>query len=1165
MDDSQISVLPADLMAEAHLLRGELEDRSRRMHNQLFSGNISLGSMLRQSGLSGMTPSRYMRRGVGGSSGFSNIWSTNSGAGRDTSSKNVIRRGRQLLDQEGLTCLLVLLFLDEPRLNVSRLHRILKNLSFHNDTLLWIIRALISILFKTNSSKEAHAESSQVSSKQASQSAWLSFGMDAALGCRANVFQVQHSTTKRSAAGTSFGGSVNIHPQAAQLVCQHVMDALIYLSKVFTSHFLPPHVALPADSGLNKDKENSPLGKSKSPKHQSSTSPSVQSFWEVLIRLDQMRLTRKGKGVQRVSTSVSTSASLPPSSADEPATSTSIEESPLGQLMNLLSSSVIRRSPTLTDRLLKLLSSISTAIFPEGSKPPSSRYVGSTWWDSVEGSKIKPQAIVDKSTVLLPNQLRLAVEVLTSKSCSEEGLEDSTRLLVRLSNANQVTKQNIVQLLLSGAQQIGYTVCKHIESLLNEVVEYNRQQALAGGAEPPSGSDFPSAPDLNSLDSDQKPSTSAAAASSASSSRGLIPSRFQEGVMVTIAPPKTKTRTHELQLPSMSLLTTKSSSQQFLLRLLKVIIQLSDKKTPASTPSQGAAAASNQSSGLESAGGQEGADVAAAAGSSADDGASIPSTSQSTTMDMDTSPPNSDPPLCDRLALDKLWDTLGLCLTELANNNDQNAILILQPAVETFFLVHAGQKEATTAKSRRDQQAREDQLSHLNLDEPPPSPATSTTGPIGTTRSDDNLSPETKKFLGFAETHKTVLNQILRQSQTPLSDGPFSVLVDHMKLLDFDVKNRYFKAELQKLDEGIRREDLAVHVRRDHVFEDSYRELFRRTADEWKHRLYIVFEGEEGQDAGGLLREWYMIMSREIFNPNYALFMLTPQDRVTYTINQLSYYNSEHLSYFKFVGRVIAKAIYDNKLLECYFTRSFYKHITGQPVRYTDMEAEDYSFYQGLEFLLNHDIKQLGYDLTFSTEIQELGVTQTRELKPNGTNIVVTEENKKEYVKLVCQLKMTGAIRKQLNAFLEGFYDVIPKYLISIFNEQELELLISGLPTVDIDDLKANAEYHKYTATSLQIVWFWRALRSFDQGERAKFLQFVTGTSKVPLQGFAYLEGMNGTQKFQIHRDDRSTDRLPCAHTCFNQLDLPAYETYDKLKKMLLLVINECSEGFGLA
>jgi len=102
-------------------------------------------------------------------------------------------------------------------------------------------------------------------------------------------------------------------------------------------------------------------------------------------------------------------------------------------------------------------------------------------------------------------------------------------------------------------------------------------------------------------------------------------------------------------------------------------------------------------------------------------------------------------------------------------------------------------------------------------------------------------------------------------------------------------------------------------------------------------------------------------------------------------------------------------------------------------------------------------------------QIQEFGVTEIRDLKPNGRNIRVTEENKKEYVKLVCQMKMTGAIQKQLQSFLDGFYSIIPKRLISIFNEQELELLISGLPTFDIDDLRTNTEYHKYQATSLQV------------------------------------------------------------------------------------------------
>lgn len=106
-------------------------------------------------------------------------------------------------------------------------------------------------------------------------------------------------------------------------------------------------------------------------------------------------------------------------------------------------------------------------------------------------------------------------------------------------------------------------------------------------------------------------------------------------------------------------------------------------------------------------------------------------------------------------------------------------------------------------------------------------------------------------------------------------------------------------------------------------------------AERFEHYLWCCFActGEEGQDAGGLLREWYLIISREIFNPNYALFLTSPGDRVTYTINPSSHCNSNHLSYFKFVGRIIAKAIYDNKLLECYFTRSFYKHVLGLAVK----------------------------------------------------------------------------------------------------------------------------------------------------------------------------------------------------------------------------------------
>ena len=154
--------------------------------------------------------------------------------------------------------------------------------------------------------------------------------------------------------------------------------------------------------------------------------------------------------------------------------------------------------------------------------------------------------------------------------------------------------------------------------------------------------------------------------------------------------------------------------------------------------------------------------------------------------------------------------------------------------------------------------------------------------------------------------------------------------------------------------------------------------------------------------------------------------------------------------------------------------------------------------------------------------------------------------------------------------------------MIAIFNEQELELLISGLPDIDVDDWKSHTEYHNYSASSSQIQWFWRAVRSFDKEERAKLLQFVTGTSKVPLNGFAQLEGMNGFSRFNIHRDYGNKDRLPSSHTCFNrktflssllvqwltiyaELDLPEYESYESLRQQLYTAMTAGSEYFGFA
>ena len=148
--------------------------------------------------------------------------------------------------------------------------------------------------------------------------------------------------------------------------------------------------------------------------------------------------------------------------------------------------------------------------------------------------------------------------------------------------------------------------------------------------------------------------------------------------------------------------------------------------------------------------------------------------------------------------------------------------------------------------------------------------------------------------------------------------------------------------------------------------------------------------------------------------------------------------------------------------------------------------------------LLENKLEDMQLELTFTDEIHQFGQQITASLLPDqdGSKVPVTEQNKQEYVALKCAFRMEYAIKKQLAALREGFFEVIPREYIQIFNEQELELLISGLPQIDVEDLRLNTEYHKYTPQSLQMQWLWRALRSFDQADRARFLQFVTGTSK---------------------------------------------------------------------
>ncbi|EGN99872.1 hypothetical protein SERLA73DRAFT_88605 [Serpula lacrymans var. lacrymans S7.3] len=489
-----------------------------------------------------------------------------------------------------------------------------------------------------------------------------------------------------------------------------------------------------------------------------------------------------------------------------------------------------------------------------------------------------------------------------------------------------------------------------------------------------------------------------------------------------------------------------------------------------------------------------------------------------------------------------LWRRLGDCLATIEEKPDTEHIAtVLLPLIEALMVVckYVGSKQGSTISTR----------------------ARASASPRSPTTPKEAMED---LFVNFTDTHRKVLNLMVRNNPSLMS-GSFSLLVHNARVLDFDNKRNYFGQQLHRRPHPREHHvTLQLNVRRARVFEDSFQYLQRKTGDQIKYgKLSVRFYDEEGVDAGGVTREWFQILARQMFDPNNALFQPCAADRLTYQPNKNSWVNPEHLSFFKFVGRVIGKAIYDGRLLDAYFAKSLYRQILGKQVDYKDVEWVDPEYYNSLCWILENDPTPL--DLTFSVEADEFGRSRIFPLKEGGESIPVTQENKREFVQLSANFRLYSSISEQIENLLAGFYEIIPKDLITIFNEQELELLISGTPDIDVDEWRAATEYNGYTSSDPVIVWWWRALKSFNREERAKVLSFATGTSRVPLGGFVDLQGVQGVQRFSIHRAYGDSDRLPQAHTCFNQIDLPQYSSYEMLRQQLLLAINEGGEGFGFA
>ncbi|MGH0129573.1 UNVERIFIED_CONTAM: hypothetical protein FKN15_039081 [Acipenser sinensis] len=314
-------------------------------------------------------------------------------------------------------------------------------------------------------------------------------------------------------------------------------------------------------------------------------------------------------------------------------------------------------------------------------------------------------------------------------------------------------------------------------------------------------------------------------------------------------------------------------------------------------------------------------------------------------------------------------------------------------------------------------------------------------------------------------------------------------------------------------------------------------------AQDLRRRLWIIFPGEEGLDYGGVAREWFFLLSHEVLNPMYCLFEYAGKDNYCLQINPASFINPDHLKYFKFIGRFIAMALFHGKFIDTGFSLPFYKRILNKPVGLNDLESIDPEFYNSLIWIKENNIEECCLEMYFSVDKEILGEVTTHELKADGSNVLVTEENKEEYIKLVAEWRLSRGVEEQTEAFFEGFNEVLPQQYLQYFDAKELEVLLCGMQEIDLADWQRSTIYRHYARSSKQIIWFWQFVKEMDNEKRMRLLQFVTGTCRLPVGGFADLMGKS-------------------EYKGFNRLDLPPYKSYEQMKEKLMFAIEE-TEGFG--
>ncbi|GAA5813710.1 hypothetical protein MFLAVUS_007197 [Mucor flavus] len=409
-----------------------------------------------------------------------------------------------------------------------------------------------------------------------------------------------------------------------------------------------------------------------------------------------------------------------------------------------------------------------------------------------------------------------------------------------------------------------------------------------------------------------------------------------------------------------------------------------------------------------------------------------------------------------------------------------------------------------------------------------------------------------------------------------LSKGRLAVISPRLGLLNnipfvipFEQRVEIFRMFVQNdkkrnnVDEFYSRPKAAATVRRNHMFEDGFASL-HTLGVELKNKVAISFVDEfgleeAGIDGGGVFKEFLTGVGLDAFNTNFGLFVATP-DQLLYP-NPSSYATEpQQLEYFKFLGLIIGKAVYEGILLDVAFAEFFLKKCMGKVNYLDDLCSLDPELYKGLLAVKNFDgnVEDLSLDFT-STHIEN-GKLISVELIPGGSNIAVNNSNRIQYIYLIANYRLNVQIAKQCKAFFRGLSTIVDIKWLRMFNQQELQIVLGGASVpIDLADLRAHTVLAGFMEHDATVKNFWKALESFDNPLRMKFVKFVTSCSRPPLLGFKEL-----VPKFCLRNAGVNDERLPTSSTCVNLLKLPNFSTYEILRDKLLYAIT-ADAGFDLS